>query len=110
MIDMIKRREIFSAEASYDYLVYKEIFRKGNIMEKQKILKSVKVFYSALVAPVLNDNSVNLKRMHFEVGNKSHVYYRIKLDVDGKCIIYYRKMLFVRLLQTIIENKTQLKS
>lgn len=107
---MIKRREIFYAEAPCDYLLYKEIFRKGNIMEKQKILKSVKVFYSALIAPVLNESSVNLKRMHLEVGNRSHVYYRIKLDVDGKCIVYYRIMLFVRLLQTVIENKSQLKS
>lgn len=70
---------------------------------------SVKVFYSALIAPTLNENSVNRKRKHFEVGNRSHVHYKIKLCVDRKCIIYYRIMLFVTLYQTIIENKSQLK-
>lgn len=47
--------------------------------------------------------------MHFEVGNRRRVYYRIMLGVYRK-FIYYRIMLFVRLLLTIIESKSQLKS
>lgn len=86
---MIKRRRILYAEAPCDYLVYRETFREGNIMEKQKLPKSVKVFYSALIAPTLNEDSVNPKRMPFEVGNRRCVYYRIKLGVYRKCIIYY---------------------
>lgn len=37
------------------------------------------------------------------------MYYRIILHVYRK-FIYYRIMLFVRVSQTIIENKSQLKS
>lgn len=49
------------AEAPCDFLVYRETFRKGSIIEKQKILKTIKVLYWVLLVPVLNEDSVNLK-------------------------------------------------
>lgn len=39
-------------------------------MEKQKILKSVKVLSCALIAPILNEDSMNLKRDAFWSGQQ----------------------------------------
>lgn len=47
--------------------------------------------------------------MGFKMGNRRCVYYRITLRVYRKCI-YHGIMLFVRVSQTVIENKSRLKS
>lgn len=58
---MIKGGRDCKAEAPCDCLVYRETLRKGRIIEKQKILKTIKALYWVLLAPILNEDSVNLK-------------------------------------------------
>lgn len=107
--DMIKRRRILLCWSPLWFFSLQGDIQKR---EHNAKAKNTKVCKDVLQCPDCSYTEWGLsepKRMPFEVGNRRSVYYRIKLGVYGKCIAYYWIMLFVRILQTIIENKSPFK-